>query len=179
MKVAIYARVSTRDKDQNPDTQLVALREEVDRQGWQVVGEYVDRASARDMRGRVEWRKLLEDAHHRRFGRLLVLRLDRAFRSVADMHRTLEAWKPAGVELVSLRESFDTSTAIGRLMMNLIASLAEFELELTRERILDGLARARSEGKHCGRPKGSKDKKPRKKGGYRLRWARQAKSEGR
>ena len=179
MRIAIYARVSTRDKDQNPETQLLALRGHAQAQGWEVYREYVDQASALDMRGRVAWRELLKDAQVHRFDCVLVLRLDRAFRSVADLHRTLEAWQVPGVEFVSLREGFDTKTAAGRLVMNFLASFAEFELSLIKERIADGLARARSEGKRLGRPPGRKDKHPRKKSGYRLRYALQAKAEGR
>lgn len=179
MRAALYARVSTRDKEQNPETQLVALREHARAQGWEVTREYVDQASALDMRGRVAWRELLKDAQLRKFDSVVVLRLDRAFRSVSDLHHTLESWQPLGVEFVSLREGFDTKTAAGRLIMNFLAAFAEFELSLIRERIADGLAKAKGQGKHLGRPQGSKDKEPRKKGGYRLREARKAIAQGR
>jgi len=179
VKVALYARVSTRDKDQDPDTQLLPLREYAHGQGWEVVQEYVDMASALDLRGRTAWRELLRDAALRRFGSVLVLRLDRAFRSVADLHSTLARWEPLGVQFLSLREGFDTRSAMGRLLMNLLASLAEFELELIRERIADGLARARAQGKHLGRPPGRKDSHHRKKEGYRPREALKAVAKGR
>ncbi len=178
MKVAIYARVSTRDKDQNPDTQLLHLRDYAQGQGWQVAQEYVDTASALDLRGRTAWRQLLRDAALRRFGCVLVLRLDRAFRSVGDLHRVLEGWQPLGIELVSLREGFETKTATGRHLMNFLASFAEFELALIRERINDGLARARAEGKRLGRPPGRRDRQPRRKSGYRLREALKARAKG-
>ncbi len=63
-RVAIYARVSTRDKDQNPETQLRPLREHM--AGHHLVGEFVDRAGADDLRGRREWRWLLQVAQRRR-----------------------------------------------------------------------------------------------------------------
>ena len=179
MRVGLYARVSTRDKDQNPETQLVALRGHAQAQGWHIVKEYVDTASAVDMRGRIAWRQLLKDAQAHHFDCVLVLRLDRAFRSVADLHRTLEAWQAPGVDFVSLREGFDTKSAAGRLVMNFLASFAEFELSLIRERIADGLARARAEGKRLGRPLGKRDSKPRRKSGYRIRYALKARAEGR
>lgn len=62
MKVALYARVSTTDKDQEPETQLLPLRDFCRAQGWQIVGEFVDRASATDLRGRTAWRDLLAHA---------------------------------------------------------------------------------------------------------------------
>ncbi|MGH2770356.1 MAG: recombinase family protein, partial [Actinomycetota bacterium] len=60
MNVALYARVSTNDKDQNPETQLRPLREHVKALSDVVVGEFIDKASADDLRGRRAWRRLLE-----------------------------------------------------------------------------------------------------------------------
>lgn len=153
MRVALYARVSTSDKDQNPETQLLPLRDFVKAQGWEVAGEFVDHAPARDLAHRVAWRQLLDDGARKRFAVVLVFKLDRAFRSVKDMHDTLAAWEVQGIGFQSVREGFDTRTAIGRLLLNLLASLAEFELELIRERVKAGMDRVRREGKHLGRPR--------------------------
>ena len=79
MRIAIYARVSTPDRDQNPETQLLPLREFVQAQDWQTYQVYVDEASAMDLNGRKAWRDLLDDASKRRFDLLLVWRMDRAF----------------------------------------------------------------------------------------------------
>lgn len=177
MKVALYARVSTKDKDQNPETQLVPLREHARLQGWEVYSEYVDYAKALDLRGRKAWRDMV-NLSGAKFNKIAVLRLDRAFRSVKDMHDYLGVFESRDVEFLSVRESFDTSTAAGRLLMNLLASLAEFELTLIRERVNDGLERARAQGKTLGRPKGSTDKKPRKKTGYKMRHLREAVAKG-
>ena len=84
---------------------------------------------------------------------VLVFKLDRGFRSVKHLHDTLSAWELVGVSFNSIREHFDTSTAIGRLILNLLAALAEFELELIRERVKAGMDRARRQGKRIGRPK--------------------------
>jgi DNA invertase Pin-like site-specific DNA recombinase len=153
MKVALYARVSTSDKDQNTETQLMPLREFCSFQGWEVRREYVDQVSANDFTHRLAWRSLLDDAAKRRFTVVLVFKLDRAFRSVKHMHDTLAAWEAVGVSFKSLREQFDTSTALGRLLLNLLASLAEFELELIRERVKAGMDRARKQGRQIGRPR--------------------------
>ena len=69
------------------------------------------------------------------------------------MHDTLSTWEIIGVDFQSVRERFDTSTALGRLLLNLLASLAEFELELIRERVKAGMERARRQGHRIGRPK--------------------------
>ena len=153
MKVAIYARVSTSDKDQDPETQLLPLRDFCAAQGWEAVDKYVDHAPANDQAHRVRWRHLLDDSAKRKFSVVLVFKLDRAFRSVKHMHDTLAVWEMVGVSFKSIREQFDTSTALGRLLLNLLASLAEFELEMIRERVKAGMDRARRQGKKIGRPK--------------------------
>ena len=153
MRVAIYARVSTSDKDQNVETQLLPLRDFCLAQGWEVYREYVDQAPANDLAHRVQWRQLQDDAARRRFKVVLVFKLDRGFRSVKHLHDTLAAWELVGVSFQSLREQFDTSTALGRLLLNLLAALAEFELELIRERVKAGMDRARRQGRQIGRPR--------------------------
>ena len=71
MKVAIYGRTSTSDKDQNPETQLLPLREFVKAQSWETYREYVDQVSATDLAHRTAWRQLLEDASRKRFDLLV------------------------------------------------------------------------------------------------------------
>lgn len=153
MKAALYARVSTSDRDQDPETQLLALRDYCTVNGLQIHREYVDQAPARDLYHRTAWRDLLDDAAKGRFRILLVFKLDRAFRSVKHMHDALDALKVTGVDFRSAREQIDTSTAYGRLLLNLLATLAEFELELIRERVKAGMDRARRQGRRIGRPK--------------------------
>ena len=151
--VALYARDSTSDKDQDPETQLMPMRDFVQAQGWKIYQEYVDFAPANDLAHRVAWRRLLDDAAKKKFSVVLVFKLDRAFRSVKHMHDTLAAWELVGVSFRSLREQFDTSTALGRLLLNLLAALAEFELEVIRERVKAGMDRARRQGRRIGRPR--------------------------
>jgi DNA invertase Pin-like site-specific DNA recombinase len=153
MRVAIYARVSTSDKDQNPDTQLLPLREFVQAQGWDVAREFVDHASATDLRGRTAWRRLLDEAAKRKVDAILCWKLDRAFRSVAHASTTLQDLKRWGVGLRSYTEPWaDTTSAQGELVFNLLATFAQFERSLIAERVKAGMARAKKQGKHVGRP---------------------------
>lgn len=162
--MALYARASTTE-NQNPETQLVALRDFARFQGFEIAGDYVDHAPANDLRGRTAWRRLLDDGVKRRFAAVVVFRADRAFRSVKHMHDVLSVWQMQGIHFVSAREAFDTHTAPGRLLLNLLASLAEFELEVLRERVKAGMDRARRQGKHVGRPGGTTVN------GFQARWA--------
>ena len=79
MRVAVYARVSTSDRDQDPETQLLPLRDFCTAQEWVLFREYVDQVSASDFAHRHAWRQLLDDAAKRKFSVVLVFKLDRAF----------------------------------------------------------------------------------------------------
>ena len=155
MRVGIYARVSTQDKDQDPETQLLPLREFCRAQGWGIAGEYVDHASATDDRRRGAWKRLLAEAATRRVDVILCWKMDRVFRSVAHASRTLEDLRRWGVGLRSYSEPWlDTSgtNPAGELMFNILASFAQFEKALIAERVRAGMARARKSGVHVGRP---------------------------
>lgn len=171
MRVALYARVSTRDQGQDPETQLHALRQWAAQQGHEVVREYVDLASAGDLRGRVEWRRLLEDARRGGWDALAVVRLDRAWRSAKAMHDDLDYLDRHGKGFVSITQPIDTTASTGRLLLSILGAIAEFERDIIRERILEGLAKARATGRRLGRPPGSKDRRKRRRSGYYARFA--------
>jgi DNA invertase Pin-like site-specific DNA recombinase len=154
MRVAIYARVSTSDKDQNPETQLVPLREFVSAQRWECYWEYVDYAPATDLLHRVQWRQLLDDASKRRFDLLLVWRMDRAFRSVLDAATTLERLRGWGLGLRSYSEPWlDTTSPFGEALYYITVAYAQLERGILRERVVAGMNRARRQGKQIGRPR--------------------------
>ncbi len=96
-RVGIYARVSTSDKDQNVETQLLPLRDFAQAQGWEIRCEYIDYAPATDLAHRNQWRQLLDDASRRKLDLVLVWKMDRAFRSVLDAATTLERLRGWGV----------------------------------------------------------------------------------
>jgi DNA invertase Pin-like site-specific DNA recombinase len=153
-RVAVYCRISTIDRDQNVETQLLPLHEFISAQGWKPTGEFIDHASAVDLRGRKEWRTLLTLASRRKVDVILVWKLDRAFRSVLDASTTLQQLRHWGVALRSLTEPWaDTSSAQGELVFNLLATFAQFERSLISERVKAGMSRARTQGKRLGRPR--------------------------
>jgi site-specific DNA recombinase len=84
---------------------------------------------------------------------VLVLKLDRAFRSVMDTANTMDNLQHHKVGFVSITQDFDTTSSSGRLMLNLLAAFAEFERDMISERVKEGMARAKAEGKHVGRPR--------------------------
>ena len=166
MKVALYARVSTADKDQNPLTQLLPMREFVDTQGWETHWEYVDHAPATDIAHRHEWRHLLEDAGRRRFDILLLWRMDRAFRSVLDAATTLERLRAWGIGLRSYSEPWlDTTSPFGEALYYITVAYAQLERGILRERVKAGMDRARKQGHRIGRPRVTERKGFRKRFG--------------
>jgi putative DNA-invertase from lambdoid prophage Rac len=148
-RAGLYARVSTNDQQTIP-LQIRSLREYAARRGWTIaiqVKEVGSGASERQLR-----EKLLEAARRRQIDVVLVWRLDRWGRSVADLLATLQELDHLGVGFVSLTEALDLTTPAGCAMAALLAVFAEFEREILRERVRAGLAHARQKGKQLGRP---------------------------
>src|SRR5271167_1438957 len=148
-RVGLYARVSTFDQHTIP-LQIRALREYAARRGWTIamqVKEVGSGAAQRQLR-----EKLLDAARRREIDVVLVWRLDRWGRSVADLLATLQELDHLGVGFVSLTEALDLTTPSGRAMAALLAVFAEFEREILRERVRAGLAHARQNGQRLGRP---------------------------
>src|SRR5262245_52996373 len=150
MRAAIYARVST--LDQEPENQLQELRRYVEARGWTAV-EYVDRGISGAKERRPALDGLVADARRRRFDVVVCWRLDRLGRNLKHLVTLLEELHAVGVAFVSLGEGIDCTTPAGKLQLHILAALAEFERERIRERVLAGLARARSQGKRLGRPR--------------------------
>lgn len=151
-RIALYARVSTRDKGQDPKLQLVPMREYAMSRGWEVV-EFVDHAAAGDLRRRTAWRELLKDAAQHRFDQVMVWKLDRAFRSTVAALSTLKDLDHWGVGFSALTQpELDTTSATGRLVFTILAAVAEMERELIAERVREGMALAKDNGKKLGRP---------------------------
>lgn len=147
--IAPYARISTNDQQTLP-MQNRALREYAARRGWTVtmqVKEVGSGASQRKTRQQV-----IDAARRREVDVVLVWRLDRWGRSVADLLATLQELEHLGVGFVSLTEALDLTTPAGRAMAALLAVFAEFEREVLRDRVRAGLAHARANGKRLGRP---------------------------
>ncbi len=145
----MYARVSTYDQKTLP-LQIRAMHEYAGRRNWTIakqVKEVGSGASQRELR-----ETLIAHARRREIDVVLVWRLDRWGRSVADLLATLQELQHLGVGFVSLTEALDLTTPTGRAMAGLLAVFAEFEREILRERVRAGLAHARQNGKRLGRP---------------------------
>ena len=158
MKVAIYARVSTKNGNQNPELQLTELRDYARARGWQVIGEFVDVGVSGAKESRPQLDALMKLAKARKIDGIIVWKLDRFGRSLKHLVTALDELEALGVAFISLRDSIDLSTPQGKLMFAVIGAMAEFERGLIRERVMAGLAVARSKGRIGGRPKVRRDR---------------------
>lgn len=174
VRIAIYARVSKNDESQEPGNQLAPLRKYAKALGGKITKEYIDYASGSGMADRRQFLKMLDDADKHNFELLIFWSLDRLSREgISNTLAYLEKLKRDGVAVKSLQESWlDTrDEGVGQLLISIFSWVAAQERKRIIERTKAGLERARSQGKVLGRPKGRKDKKPRRKAGYLLRYA--------
>ena len=150
-RAALYARVSTDDKGQDPETQLRQLRDYAARRGFAVAAEFVDVASG-TRNDRPQYKRLMEAARRREVDVVLVWRYDRFARSTQALVNALMAFRALGVDFISYQENVDTTTPQGELVFGMMASLAQFESSLIGERVRAGMARAKAQGKRVSRP---------------------------
>jgi len=150
-RVGLYARVSTKTHGQDPETQLIPLREYCQVRGLTIVDEYVDVGISGSKDRRPQLDRLMNDARHRKVDAVIVARFDRFARSTRHLVLALEEFNALGVDFISLNENIDTSTPMGKMVFTVIAAVAELERSLIRERIYMGLDRARKQGKALGR----------------------------
>jgi len=155
MRTAIYARVSTKDKGQDVENQLVQLREFCQRSGWNIVREYTDQASAKATVNRPQFRAMFEAARRREFDCVLFWSLDRFSREgVLETLQHLQTLSAAGVNWRSFTEQYLDSCGMFRdAVLSILATIAKQERVRLSERTHAGLARARRQGRTLGRPR--------------------------
>jgi DNA invertase Pin-like site-specific DNA recombinase len=151
-RVALYARVSTSNGQQDPEMQLRELREYAKLRELTIAGEYVDWMSGSND-SRPALNRLMADAGRRTFDAVLVWKLDRFGRSLRHLVNALAELEALGLSFISLRDNLDLSTPSGRLMFQIIGAMAEFERALIQERVRAGLRNARAKGRRLGRPR--------------------------
>ncbi len=153
MKCAIYIRVSR--EDQTPENQRIRLVDYCERNSY-TYEVFEETESTRKTRPVKE--KLLNLLRKRQYDAVIVYKLDRWARSTVELILEVEELLSRGVLFISFSENIDFGSPMGKLQFTLLSAFAEFERNLIRERTMEGLNRARSQGKHLGRPFGSKKK---------------------
>ena len=180
MRIALYARISTKNTHQDLDTQLIALRAWAERKllnseaklqssaipltneslaARDIVTEYTDAGISGSIAKRPGLDRLMSDAVKRKIDVVVVARFDRFARSMRHLVNALAEFQSLAIEFVSLAEAVDSSTPMGKAMFGMIAVMAELERNIIRERVIAGLDRAKKAGK---KPVGKAKAKPAK-----------------
>ncbi len=155
MRCATYRRVSTemqREEGVSLQSQKERLDAYVVSQGWTHVIDYADEGFSAKNIERPALQRMINDIKQKKFDVLLVYRLDRFVRSVADLHELLQLMDKYDVKFKSCTEVFDTTSATGRMFITIIATLAQWERETIAERVFDNMLHRSEQGKRNGAP---------------------------
>jgi DNA invertase Pin-like site-specific DNA recombinase len=160
VRCAIYTRVSTEhglDQEFNSlDAQYDAASAYIKSQahaGWtQIQSRYDDGGYSGGSTDRPDLQRLLDDIRARKIDVIVVYKVDRLTRSLADFAKLVELFDAHGVSFVSVTQQFNTTTSMGRLTLNVLLSFAQFEREVTSERIRDKIAASKRKGLWVGGP---------------------------
>src|SRR5678815_5405365 len=160
IRCAIYTRKSTEEGLDQAFNSLDAQREACAayilsqaHEGWELVNEHYDDGgwSGGNM-ARPALQQLLADIAVGKVDVIVVYKVDRLTRSLADFGRIVEALDKAGASFVSVTQAFNTTSSMGRLTLNVLLSFAQFEREVTSERIRDKIAASKRKGMWMGGP---------------------------
>jgi putative DNA-invertase from lambdoid prophage Rac len=149
VNIAIYARVST--ADQTNAIQVRELKEYVERRGWKLVSVYQDQMSgAKASRPGLD--QLMADARRRRFDVVVVWKLDRFGRSLVHCVSRIQELASLGIRFIATSQGLDTdeSNPASKLLVHILAAVAQFERELIRERVSAGMRAAKAHGTKTG-----------------------------
>lgn len=153
-QVAIYCRVSTEEQateGYSISAQLQTLRQYAQLYGWEITGEYVDEGiSGKNISGRPAIQKLIADVDKNKFQAVLVWKISRLSRNMLDTLTLLDLFEDNGVKFISYSENFDTGSPIGRLVVQLMASIAEMERNTLSENVKLGMKQRALEGSWNG-----------------------------
>lgn len=155
LRIGVYQRVSRVHQD--PALQDDAVKAFIATRGWKVVRTYVDHGVSGTRERRPELDRLMADARKGRFDCVLVYRTDRMARSLRHLVTMLDELATLGIGFTSVTEPFDTTSPTGRLLLQIVGAMAEFERTLIVERTRAGVAAARRRGVRVGRPRARVD----------------------
>src|SRR5476651_2134393 len=157
-RCAVYTRKSSEEGLEQEFNSLDAQREACEayvtsqkHEGWWTLpGLYDDGAYSGGTMERPALKRILEDIRARKIDIVVVYKVDRLTRSLADFAKIVEVFDAQGVSFVSITQAFNTSTSMGRLTLNVLLSFAQFEREVTGERIRDKIAASKAKGMWMG-----------------------------
>lgn len=152
LRVLIYARCSTGKQEHSVQNQLSILEDYCRARQFEIKYTLFDEGYTGRNDKRPALQELMSLVHKRKVDAVIVLKMDRLFRSLKHLVNSLDLFNQLGVKFISVNDQIDMTTAVGRLMANVIGSMSEFESELVKERTVQGLQAAKKRGVKLGRP---------------------------
>ena len=157
IKCAIYTRKSTEhgldmefNSLQNQEESCKAYIASQSFNGWQYYKTYSDAAISGGTMERPALKQMLDDMAHGLVNTVVVYKVDRLSRSILDFHNMMKYFEKYGANFVSITQSFDTSTSMGKLTLNMLLSFAQFEREVSSERVRDKIRASKAKGLWIG-----------------------------
>ena len=154
--VAIYCRTSL--TTQSLDRQIYECKQYVTLRSLGCITLYTDQSSGRKIDKRPEFQSLMKNVKLGKHSHVIVLSTDRFSRSTKDLLNSIEILEECKTKFVSINNDIDTSSSSGKLILTMLAGVAQFEADLIKERVLSGMQAAKRAGVHCGRPRMDKDR---------------------
>lgn len=152
LRAVDYDRVSTDEQFKQGysiDTQKELNHKFIESQDWEHIDSYVDDASAKDL-NRTNMKRLIKDAKEQKFDVVVFYKLDRLVRSVSDLDKLLKIFDANNIAIRSVTEPFDTTTAMGRFLITLVAAIAQWERETISERVTVNMISKANKGERNG-----------------------------
>lgn len=153
IKCAIYVRKSTEhgldmefNSLQNQEESCKAYIASQSFNGWQYHKTYTDVAISGGTMERPALKQMLDDMAHGLVNTVVVYKVDRLSRSILDFHNMIKYFEKYGANFVSITQSFDTSTSMGKLTLNMLLSFAQFERAVSSERVRDKIRASKAKG---------------------------------
>lgn len=152
-KIALYARTSTDKQEKGLEAQIRTLKEYCEREGITDFEVFADEGVSGTKDSRPELNRMLVAVRAGKIGQVLVYSFSRFARSTRFLVNMVEEFRKLNVEFSSYTEKVDTTTPAGKLFLTMIAAMAQFERDVTAERVRNGLKNAVAKGKTLGRPR--------------------------
>lgn len=150
MKVGLYARVSTDDKGQDPETQIEIIRDIAIKRGFEIEGSYIDFKSGKDP-NRPQWQLLMKKVERKEIDGILALRVDRVMRSVIHLCDTMEFMKKHDAKLIFSDMEYDPDNPNSELMINFLSAIAQWERSIISKRTSEGMQHRIAKGQKFGK----------------------------
>ena len=152
-KIALYIRTSTENQKESIKLQQDELERYCKTHEFKIYDKYIDFGFSGSNVERPAFQNLMEDAKQNRFDMVLVTKIDRFARSILDCLVSIEKLQNYNIAFAATSQPIDTSSAMGKLTLNIMAAFADFEREIIRERMAAGRKAAEKRGVICNRPR--------------------------